>query len=305
MLKVAVERYIGLRHATGFKFEKPARLLRSFAEFATAKGDMHVKTATAIEWAASGATPGQRGIRLRAVVRFARHLKAEEPVHEIPPKGVFIVPSNRPTPYVYTPDEIARILQAAGQLRRCVITPLRAELYQTLFGLIAATGLRIGEALRLCFDDMLPEGILRIRKTKFTKSRLVPLHPTVLAALNRYVALRRRINTRNPHLFLGGEAKPLHYNCVECTFAVLLKRAGIAPDRARRPRIHDLRHTFATRVLQQCGAQPDTVARHFVALSTYLGHGGVAATYWYLEATPDLMGDIAARAEAFLAGRHL
>lgn len=305
MLKRAMERYIGLRHATGFKLEKPARLLRGFAEFAAAKGDTHVKTATAIEWAACGNTPGQRAIRLRAVVHFAEYLKAEDPANEIPPAGVFVIPSNRPTPYIYTPDEIARILEAAGQLRRCVITPLRAELYQMLFGLIAATGLRLGEALRLCFDDLLPGGILRIRKTKFAKSRLVPLHPTVVAALDRYLALRRQINTRNPHLFLGGGAKPLHFRCAEGTFAVLLKRAGIAPGRSRRPRIHDLRHTFATRILQQCGAQPDLVARHFVALSTYLGHCDSAATYWYLEATPDLMGDIAARAEAFLAGRHL
>jgi len=252
MLKRAVERYIGLRHATGFKFDKPARQLRSFAEFAASKGDTHVKTITAIEWAASGSSPGQRGIRLHAVARLAQHLKAEDPTHEIPPAGVFVIPSNRPTPYIYTPDEIARILEAAGQLRRCVITPLRAELYQTLFGLIAATGLRIGEALRLRFDDLLPGGILRIRKTKFGKSRLVPLHPTVVAALDQYLALRRRINTRNPHLFLGGGAKPLHFNCAEGTFVVLLKRAGIAPDRSRRPRIHDLRHTFATRALQQC-----------------------------------------------------
>ena len=305
MLKKAVERYIGLRHATGFKFEKPAKLLRSFAEFAAAKGETLVKTATAIEWAASGSTPGQRGIRLRAVVNFARHLKAENSAHEVPPAGVFVIKSNRPAPYIYTSDEIARILDAASQLRRCVITPLRAELYQTMFGLIAATGIRIGEALRLCFDDLLPNGILRIRNTKFTKSRLVPLHPTVLEALNRYIVLRRRINTRNPHLFLGGDTKPLHPTCASQTFAVLLRRAGIAPGHARRPRIHDLRHTFATRVLRQCDEKPDAVARNFVALSTYLGHVDVAATYWYLEATPDMMGDIAASAEAFLAGRHI
>lgn len=305
MLKRAVERYIGLRRATGFKFDHPAQELRRFAEFATAKGDTHVKTITAIEWAASGCSPGQRGRHLHTVVRFAQYIKAEDPAHEIPPMGAFVIPSNRPTPYIYTPDEIARILDAAGQLRRSVITPLRAELYQTLFGLIAATGLRLGEALRLCFDDVLPGGILRIHKTKFAKSRLVPLHPTVVMALERYLVLRRQMKTRNPHLFLGGGTKPLHYRCAEDTFIVLLKRAGIAPDRSRRPRIHDLRHTFATHVLQQCGAQPDTVAKHFVALSTYLGHSDVAHTYWYLEATPELMGDIAARAEAFVAGRHL
>jgi integrase/recombinase XerD len=261
MLTRAVERYIGLRHATGFKFDKPARQLRSFAEFAAAKGDTHVKTVTAVEWAASGGTPGQRGTRLRAVVRFALQLKAEDPAHEIPPAGVFVVPSNRPTPYIYTPDEIARILEAAGQLRRSMITPLRVELYQTLFGLIAATGLRVGEALRLRFDDLLPGGILRIRKTKFGKSRLVPLHPTVVAALDQYLALRRRINTRNPHLFLGGGAEPLHWRCAESTFTVLLKRAGIAPDRSRRPRIHDLRHSSGSRIIPAtdggCGYFPE------------------------------------------------
>ena len=305
MLKKAVERYIGLRHATGFKFEKPAKLLRGFAGFAAAKGETLVKTATAIEWAASGSTPGQRGIRLRAVVNFARHLRAENPAHDVPPAGVFVVKSNRPTPYIYTSDEIARILDAASRLRRCVITPLRAELYETMFGLIAATGIRVGEALRLCIHDLSPDGILHIRNTKFAKSRLVPLHPTVLEALNRYIVLRRRINTRNPHLFLGGDAKPLHVSCVRQTFGVLLRRAGIAPGRAHRPRIHDLRHTFATRVLRQCDEKPDEVARNFVALSTYLGHADVAATYWYLEATPDMLGDIAASAETFLAGRHI
>ena len=172
-----------------------------------------------------------------------------------------------------------------------------------MFGLIAARGLRVSEALRLRFDDVLPGTVLCIRKTKFNKNRLVPLHPTVAAALGRYLVLRRRINTRALHLFLSGDGKQMRLQSVDWTFAVVLKRAGIAPDRSRRPRIHDLRHTFATRVLQQCGAQPAAVARHFVALSNYLGHAHIRHTYWYLEATPDLMGDIAALAEALVAGR--
>lgn len=303
MLRRAIERYIGLRHATGYKFESEARSLRHFAEFAAAKGDMHVKAATALEWAATGCSPGQRGRRLGLAIRLAKHLKAADPAHEIPPSGVFVYRQTRLSPYIYSQEEIARILETAGRLRRSMITPLRAELYQTLFGLIAATGLRVGEALRLRFDDLLPGGVLRIRKTKFTKNRLVPMHPTVAEALDRYLALRRRINTRNPHLFLGGGLKRISREAVDVTFAAILKRAGIAPDRTRRPRIHDLRHTFATRVLQQCGAQPDKVARHFVALSTYLGHACVASTFWYLEATPDLMTGIAAQAEEFVAGR--
>jgi len=303
MLKRDVERYIGLRHAMGFKFEREAGNLRSFARFATARGDTHVKAATAIDWAATGCSVDQRARRLGQVVRLAEHLKAEVPLHELPPARAFVSQRTRPSPYIYSAEEIARILEAASQLRRSKLTPLRAELYQTLFGLIAATGLRVSEALRLRFDDVLPGAVLRIRKTKFNKSRLVPLHPTVAVALERYLALRRRVNTRALHLFLGNGGKQLTLQSVDWTFAVVLRRAGIVPERTRRPRVHDLRHTFATRVLQQCGTRPEAVARHFVALSTYLGHAHIRHTYWYLEATPELMGHIAELAEALVAGR--
>ncbi len=301
MLSGHIERYIRLRRAAGYKLDEAARSMRAFARFAAAKGDVSLKAATAVEWASSGCTPNHRGRRLSHLVRLGHFLHAEDPAHEVPPAGLFIRSMVRPSPYIYTSEELARILETAGRLRRSKLTPLRAELYQMLFGLIAATGLRISEALRLRFDDILPGGVLRIRNTKFNKSRLVPLHASVVAVLNKYVAMRRRIRTRDPHLFVREHGKPMEPRTVEATFRRVLTLAGIAPERQRRPRLHDLRHTFATRVLQQCGVQPEAIARHFVALSTYLGHSKVAHTYWYLEATPDLMVDIAALAEAFVA----
>ena len=142
--------------------------------------------------------------------------------------------------------------------------------------------------------------LLHIRETKFGKSRLVPLHATVTDALDRYLALRRRIAGECDYLFPSVRHRALCPSTVNYTFGCLLRRAGIAPDRAKRPRIHDLRHSFATRVLEQCGAERREVARHFVALSTYLGHVDIKQTYWYLEATPELLSDISAAAELLI-----
>lgn len=203
---------------------------------------------------------------------------------------------------IYTRGELALILETAGQLRRQKPNPLRRELYVMLFGLIAATGLRVSEAIDLRLGDVLPGGILHIRDTKFGKSRLVPLHKTVMQALERYLDRRRRLTGSDDHLFLSVEGTALCYTTVNYTFRRVLRLANIAPGRARRPRIHDLRHSFATRVLEQCNTKRDAVARHFVALSTYLGHSDIAHTDWYLEATPELMADIAVVAEALVGG---
>jgi integrase len=171
-----------------------------------------------------------------------------------------------------------------------------------LFGLIAATGLRITEALELRLGDILPGGILHIRETKFRKSRLTPLHLSVREALDRYLALRRDFVGLVDCLFLSARGGRLSYAVVNKAFREIIRVAGIAPGRTRRPRIHDLRHTFATRVLEQCGAGRETIARHAVALMTYMGHSDLRYTYWYLQATPELMAGIAAAAEALMAG---
>jgi len=166
-----------------------------------------------------------------------------------------------------------------------------------MLGLIAATGLRVSEAIALRLDDVWPDGVLHIRETKFRKSRLVPLHPTVADALGRYREKRRRLAAASEYLFPSVRHRALCPSTVNQTFRCLLRQANVAPGRSRQPRIHDLRHTFATRVLEQCGAGRGAVARHFVALSTYLGHVDIRNTYWYLQATPEMMADIAAAAE--------
>ena len=301
MLIDDIEQYIALRRSLGFKLQKPARQLRSFARFATERGERHIRAATAVEWAAAAPTPGARHRWLGYVARLARFLRAENPAHEIPPEKFFAVPKSRPVPYIYTREELARILETAGQLRRQRPNPMRRQLYVMLFGLIAATGLRVSEALRLKLGDVLPGGVLHIRETKFNKSRLVPLHKSVVEALERYLDMRRRCAGSDDHLFLSTKGTALAYTAVNYTFRCVLQLANIAPGRTRRPRIHDLRHSFATRVLEQCGMERDAVARHFVALATYMGHADIAHTYWYLQATPELMTDIAAAAEALVA----
>jgi integrase/recombinase XerD len=301
MLIDDVERYIALRRSLGFQLRKPGRHLQAFARIASQKGETHICAATVVEWAAAGPTLDARHRRIGDVARFALFLRAEDDKHEVPPRGLFATPKRRPAPYIYTPDELTRILEAAGQLRLLKPNPLRRQLYVMLFGLIAATGLRVSEALNLRLGDVLPGGVLQIRETKFYKSRLVPLHATVVEVLDRYLDVRRRFAGPDDHLFLSMEGGALAYSTARCAFRRALQLAHIAPDRARRPRIHDLRHSFATHVLEQCGTKRDQVARHFVALSTYLGHADIAHTYWYLEATPELMTDISAAAETLVA----
>lgn len=302
MLREDIDRYIALRRTLGFKLHKAARHLRAFARYADERRESQVRAATALAWiAAASRTREARAERFRHLAGFARFLHAEDPRHEIPAFNPFAFRKVRPVPYIYTPDEIARILDAAGRLRRQRPNPLRRALYVTMFGLIAATGLRVSEAIALRLDDVWPDGILHVRATKFCKSRLVPLHPTVVEALRHYLARRRRLAGVSEYLFPSVRHRALCSSTVNYTFRCLLRRAKIAPGRQRRPRIHDLRHTFATRVLEQCGAERGEIARHFVALSTYLGHVDIRQTYWYLQATPEMMTDIAAAAE-ILAG---
>ncbi|WBO61020.1 MULTISPECIES: tyrosine-type recombinase/integrase [unclassified Acidocella] len=298
MLSAEVDRYIALRRTLGYKLVKTERHLRSYARHHDERCDGYLRAAPVLAWVtAAGRTREARRERYRALAGFARFLHAEDARHELPPVDIFAAPKRRPMPYIYTPDEIARILEEAGRLRRQQPNPLRRELYGTLFGLIAATGLRISEVLALRMEDLRPDGVLHIRATKFGKSRLVPLHATVVAALERYLATRKRVAGSCEYLFPSVELRQLCPSTVNYTFRILLKQANIAPGRARRPRIHDLRHTFATRALERCGGSRGEVARHFVALSTYLGHADIRHTYWYLQATPEMMTDIAAAAE--------
>lgn len=305
MLIDGAYRYIELRRSLGFKLRKTSAHLASFIEYAASVGDVHVRSDTALAWAAAtSSTQDSYYRRLQELALFARFLRAEDPEHEVPQHHLFYRSRSRPAPYIFSQGEVVRMLAAACELRATRLNPLKPRTFEMLFGLLAATGLRISEALKLQLDDVRADGVLHIRATKFNKDRLVPLHPSVVTELGAYLRVRERYyGNLEGHLFLTECGQPLPWGTARHAFHAVLRKAGIAVDRSRRPRMHDLRHTFATRVLEQCAAGRAEVARDFVALSTYLGHGHIRHTYWYLEATPELMGDVATAAEMLVAGR--
>ncbi|MEK7283416.1 MAG: tyrosine-type recombinase/integrase, partial [Acidobacteriota bacterium] len=275
-------------------------LLHDFARWASDRGDTHVRTGTATEWAAAARSPWQRERRLRAVAGFARHARAEDPRHEVPPIFVFGRRHVRPRPHIYSPEELGRLLDAASRLP--AIWPLRPQVFTTLFGLLASTGLRVSEALALRVGDVTSDGLV-IRKTKFNKSRLVPLQETVASALGRYLDLRRRASTVSDYVFVSPKGDRLPLSTVHKWFLRLARETGLRSGPGTPgPRIHDLRHTFAVRALEACPQDGSPVGWHVRALSTYLGHSNLADTCWYLQATPDLLRGVADACERFLEG---
>lgn len=301
MLMRLLDTYLALRRAAGFKLQEVERHLRSFVHFATLRGDCLIKSQTALDWVvASTAMQGARIRRLRELIHFARFARAEDPRHEIPPDGVFGRRKPRTAPFIYSPEDLQRLLHAAAHWRSPGSFP--AETFRTLFALLAVCGLRISEALALDLHDVTTDGLF-IRNSKFRKSRWVPLHESSLQALQQYIERRKAVAGADPHLFVSPSGEPLRYSSVYDTFRELLKRTGWdAGAFPRRPRLHDFRHTFAVRALQECPQGRIQVGRHMLALSTYLGHKGVSSTYWYLQATPELMRDIADHCESFLYG---
>ena len=296
MLSGTVERYIALHRATGYLFRGPSILLRSFARYAESQGDEFVRASTALAWAARGPTAGTRRGRLLIVRRFARLMHAEDGRHEAPPPGAYGPRPPRRTPHIFTQAEISALLKAASELGPP--GSLRAKTYMTMLALIAATGLRISEALALRLDDITDSGLL-IRETKFRKSRLVPVHHTTRLALAAYLAAREMHAGADDAVFLSEWRTRLRYSTVISTFLVLVRSTGIREGPGKPgPRIHDLRHTLAARSLEQCTGGREAIARHMLALSTYLGHARLADTYWYLQATPRLLADVAVRCEA-------
>lgn len=298
----AVEGYLAVRHATGFELANADYLLRSFARFAAARNETNVHAMTAIDWASQSSSLAQRDERLKTVCRFARYMRAEDDRHEVPPADHFGYRKTRRVPHIYSRAEINRLIDAALHLGPP--GALQPQTYATLIGLLAATGLRISEALSLQFSDVTPSGLL-IRKTKFQKTRLVPVHETTEAGLDRYLTRRRQVRSKGEDLFITDEGQPLPYWHVNSTFRKLLKTADLSVLGGGRPRLHDMRHAFAVRALQASPAGRQRIGQHMLALATYMGHVNINATYWYLEITPELLRDIAIASESFLCGGQL
>lgn len=300
MLIENVDAYLTLRRGLGSEMKNEGYLLHSFARFAAERREIHVRVSSVVEWAALGPSAGERERRLRTVVRFAIHVRAEDSRHEVPPIGLFARRWVRPLPCVYSEDDIGRLMAAASRLGPR--GSLRPDTYTTLFGVLASTGLRIAEALALTLADVTRDGLL-IRETKFHKNRLVPLHTTTEAALGRYIERWRLAAGAHERVFVSIHGGELAYVTVRKTFLRLAKEVSL-PVRPghRHPRIHDFRHTFAVRSLEISAVDGLSVGRHVQALSTYMGHAKFASTYWYLQATPRLTKAIADACETVLEG---
>jgi integrase len=303
MLTQAVESYLAVRRAAGFTLKSEGRLLQSFATFSDASGKQHLCSETAIAWAGSAQSLVQRARRLGHVIRFARYIRAEDQHHELPPTIFGSEKGPRPVPYIFSKENIQRLVQAASELGRR--DAFRGQTSGTFFALLACTGLRVSEAIRLCFQDITADGLI-IRCTKFRKSRLVPLHETTGAGLERYLERRRSYAPFDDHVFVSTTRRPLRLRDAETAFHAVIKKIDLPRGPGLpRPTIHSLRHTFAVRALETCPDGRDRITKHMLALSTYLGHGKVAHTYWYLEATPDLMRNIADSCQSFFTGGRL
>lgn len=301
MLVDDVTAYIAVRRAAGYKVKALERYLSSFAHFATSQGDEYIVVQTAIDWAGRTTTAKQAYLRLQQVILLARYCRAEDTRHQIPPRGVSPSYQRRPTPYIYSAKEQHDLINQASGLEPT--DGLRPHTYSTLITLLIMTGLRISEALALRFSDFGHEG-LHIRDSKFRKSRIVPLHPTGHATLQQYIDRRREYSDiKEDHIFISRRRRVLSCSAVRRTFRELLDACGIARHSGKsRPRLMDLRHTYATTVLLAGPGNRDHVGRHMLALSTAMGHSSIAATFWYLESTPTLMNDIAHACQKHIDG---
>ena len=290
-----VEDYLRLRRALGFKLRFPGQVLPSLAAYLEAAGATTVTAELAIAWAGQpqGVHPIVWSHRLGAARGFARYLKTIDPAAEIPPAGIWSTVAPRRQPVIFADGDITRLIQAAGMLN----PPLRAATYEAMLGLIAATGLRLGEATGLDRADAdLDNGLLTIRSTKSGRDRLVPLHPTVTSALAGYARQRDQLRPEaaTTRFFVSAVGTPVLERLADQAFAQLTTGLGLRTTE-RRPRIHDLRHTFAVRQLLAWHRDGQDVNAKMPVLSAYLGHVSPVGTYWYLTAVPELMELAAAR----------
>lgn len=297
-----VQDYLRLRRGLGCRLDGQGKLLLDFGRFLDLLGHRGpITTEVALEWAEAPQSkdPDRTAQRLGTIRGFLRHRAGFEPATEVPPAQLLGCGIRRKPPHIYTQTEAAALLRACRTLRP--VGGLRPHTYETLFSLLLATGLRISEALHLEDRDVdLEAGVLTVRDGKFGKSRLVPLHATVRHPLGCYVSHRDQVVQSSPSFFRTENHSTIPYSAVRTAFDKL--RACLewtAAGRSRRPRIQDMRHTFAVRCLLRWyrqGVHPDRKIAH---LATYLGHTEVRDTYWYLSAVPELSALAVERFERF------
>jgi integrase len=304
-LRESLAEYLAVRRALGYRLERTEKLVRQFLDYLDAIGADRMTVEHALMWATLlGRGEHWHAMRLGAVRGFARYLHEVDPRVEVPAADLLPDRPRRAVPYLYTNEQIQGLMQATSTLR----IPHKAATFQTLLGLLVVTGMRIGEAIALDRSDFDGDiGTLIIRRGKFGKSRELPLHPTTTSALTRYQCRRGRPRPAGPTeaLLLSTVGTRLFMSDVQTAFRTLRARAGILPRSAVcRPRLHDIRHSFAVETLLDAYRTDGDPAPRLAALSTYLGHVDPGKTYWYLEAAPELMELAGARLERHLgAGR--
>ncbi len=309
----ALTAYLATRRALGTQLTWPESSLRLFVDVIEDEGAEFVTTELAVRWALEpeGVQQATHARRLAIVRAFAIWLHATDPRTQIPPKGLFPARNRRPVPHIYSDVEITNLMTAAGQLRSK--SGLRGATFQTLIGLLVATGLRPGEARKLDVGDVdLAGGVLFVRESKFRKSRFVPLEDSARSALVTYAALRDAVHPRrdSPAFLVTARGARLKGCTVRRTFALLGKSLGLRPRRPREehrrtgrgPRLQDIRHTFATRRLVEWYRAGLDVDRLMPRLATYLGHVSTLETYWYIQAVPELLRLATERGETAACG---
>jgi len=303
LLRDQLTDYLALRRALGYRLQRPEKLLNQFLDHLEHQDEMVVTVDSALDWAQlpAAASSGWWAYRLCVARGFATYLHAIDPAHEVPPTGLLPQRPLRANPYLYSDAEIAALIAATATLR----TLLRQSTYATLIGLLAVTGMRVGEAIGLDRGDVdLTSTRLTIRSGKFGKTRELALHPSTIDALHAYRRMRDRTAppTGTSAFFVSTAWTRLLYCNVHNTFHRLVQLAGLTPRSAScRPRIHDLRHTFAVKTMLDAYAAGQDGQTRLTLLSTWLGHVHPRHTYWYLSAAPELMALAGQRLQAHLA----
>ena len=298
--------YLALRRAMGYRMARPEKLLGQFLDFLHSHRQTRITVAAALDWArlpASAKTSNWWAYRLSAVRGFATYLHALDTTHEVPATDLLPQRTHRACPYLYSDTDIAALIAATSTLR----TPLRRATLATLIGLLAVTGMRVGEAIALDRGDIdLDSARLVVRHGKFDKARQLSLHSSSVDALHRYTVLRDRSTppAGTSAFFVSLAGTRLLYCNVQHAFHRLVRLAGLTPrSPSCRPRIHDLRHSFAVASMLDAYRAGEDGQTRLTLLSTWLGHVHPANTYWYLSASPELMAVAGQRLEAHLAGR--